>query len=63
MVIEIKSELFEDVNNQLPLTKLIQDLVYKRKYEVFINYPVVESKVVFIGLYDYLKDIIFNHYK
>ena len=37
MWIEIKADVFEDGQNVSELRKLIQDLCYKHKYEIFVD--------------------------
>jgi hypothetical protein len=62
MWVEIKSEVFEDGQNIFELRKLIQDLCYKHKYEVFIDLPNVYGLSIFQGIYDDIKEIIDDYY-
>lgn len=62
MWVEIKPEVFEDGQNLFELRKLIQDLCYKHKYEVYIDLPKVNGLSNFDGIYDEIKDIIDDYY-
>jgi hypothetical protein len=62
MWVEIKSDVFEDGQNVFELRKLIQDLCYKHKYEVYIDLPNVCGLSIFEGIYDDLKEIIDDYY-
>lgn len=58
MWIEIKADVFEGRPNVSELRKLIQDLCYKHKYEIFVDLTNVSDMPLFKGIYDDLKEII-----
>jgi hypothetical protein len=62
MWIEIKSDVFEDGQNVSELRKLIQDLCYKHKYEIFVDLTNVSEMSSFKDIYDDLKEIINAYY-
>ncbi|WP_064197821.1 MULTISPECIES: hypothetical protein [Emticicia] len=58
MWVEIESEIFFENQNIAEIRKLLQDLCYKHKYEVYINLLEVQGLSAFKSIYGDIKEVI-----
>jgi len=62
MLIEIQRDIFNDIEDQEKLRKLILDLGYKHRYDYYIDIPVVEHSELFRNLYESNKEVIGEYF-
>lgn len=52
MLIEISNDFFETIDHEEQLRKILQDFAYKRRYDYFVDYPLIKDTEVYKNLYD-----------
>jgi hypothetical protein len=62
MWVELNKEIFNDYGQINELRKLIQDLCYKRRYDIYLDLPNVKALPLFDTIYDENKEFIEQYY-